>query len=162
MNWISTQRHEPKSRFLQRTRFRSKNCFRMSRIVGNLALKQSFSRSIYTLKTSKLAFLSILGKVIPEKVVFNKKAFCIKIFENYRFLNHILYNASYFESTDSNASDLEPFFYNSTNFESKILERVIFRKKMGYNAIDFEVELICTKTDFDECFAFRKSPFGSF
>ena len=40
-----------------------------------------------------------------------------------------MYNASYFESRVSNASDLEPFFHNSTNFESKILERVICRRK---------------------------------
>ena len=72
-------------------------------------------------------------------------------------MNHFLYNESYFESRVTNASDLEPFFHNSTNFESKILERVIFRKKMVYTAWDFEVELY--KTDFDECFAFRKSLF---
>ena len=62
-----------------------------------------------------------------------------------------MYNASCFESRILNASDLEPICHNSGNFESEILVRVAFRKK-SYNATDFEVQLICTKTDFDECF----------
>ena len=87
-----------------------------------------------------MAFLSILGKVVPEELFL-----IIKQFESKQFLNHFLYNGSNFESRVSNASDLEPFLHNSTKFESKLLERVIFRKKMFCTAWDFEVELICTK-----------------
>ena len=41
-----------------------------------------------------------------------------------------MYNASYFESRTLNASDLEPIWHNSGNFESEILVRVAFRKKV--------------------------------
>ena len=57
------------------------------------------------------------------------KTIWIKIFEDSQFLNHFIYNASYIESRILNASDLEPIFHNSGNFESEILVRVAFRKK---------------------------------
>ena len=50
--------------------FDEKTVLRKSKFVAKLALKESFIWSIYTIKTSKLAFLCILGKVVPEKVVF--------------------------------------------------------------------------------------------
>ena len=59
-----------------------------------------------------------------------KNSFPIKTFEKNQFLNLFLFNASYFESRNSNASDLEPFFHNSTIFESRSLERVINPKKV--------------------------------
>ena len=95
--------------------------------------------------------------------LFRKKLFLIiNRFESKQFLNHFLYNASFFESRVSNASNLQPFYHNSTNFESKSLERVLFRKKND-TASELEVELLmCTKTDFVESFAFRKKIFGSF
>ena len=88
--------------------------------------------------------------------------FWIKIFEKNQFLNHLLHNASYFESRISNASDFEPFFHNSTNFESKNLERVIFWKKNLCNASDFEVKLICKKNRFWWKFCFQTITIGSF
>ena len=81
----------------------------------------------------------------------------MKLFENNLYSNQFSYNTSYFESRVSNSLHSEPFSQNSKNCESKVLERVMFRKKMFYTASDFEVELICTKTDFDECFVFKKS-----
>ena len=106
-----------------------KTVFRKSNFVGVLALKDSFSWSIYTVKMSKLAFLCILGKVVPEKIVFKKKEFCIKIFETNQLLNQFLYNASYFESRISNALDLETIFQNSKIFGSNTLEHVRYREK---------------------------------
>ena len=161
MNWISTYRQNLNQDFYNPSDFVQKTVFRKSRTVGKLALKQSLSRSIYTLKTSKLAFLSILGKIIPEKVVFNRKAFCIKIFGNFQFLIHFLYNASYFESKVSNASDLEPFFHNSGKYESEILECVTFRKKV-LQRIRFWSEIDLYKNRLWWKFSFRKSHFGSF
>ena len=105
---------------------------------GKLALKELFSWSIYTVKTSKLFFWlsckSSSGKVVFLKNLFWKKSVSVSS----------LYNAAYFESKTSNASDLEPFFHNSTNLESKVLDCVRIRKKI-YNASDFEVKLICKK-----------------
>ena len=57
------------------------------------------------------------------------KIFWIKFFEKKSVLIPFLDNASNFESKLSSASDLKPFFYNSTNSEPKILERVRFPKK---------------------------------
>ena len=59
---------ELESRFFQRIRFRSKKFFsEKSKFVVKLAFKDSFSWSINTVKTSMLAFLCILGKVVPVK-----------------------------------------------------------------------------------------------
>ena len=46
-----------------------KTVFRKSKFVGKLALKDCFIWSVYTIKTSKLAFLCIHVKVVPGKVV---------------------------------------------------------------------------------------------
>ena len=147
--------------FYNASDFLKKTVFRKSRIVGKLALKQSFSRSFYTLKTSKLAFLSILGKVVPEKVLLNKKAFRIEFFKFNQFLNHIVYHASYFESRSSNASDFEPFFHNSTKLESKKLDRVTFRKKV-LQRIRFWREMDLYKHRTWWMFCFQKINFWSF
>ena len=109
-----------------------------------------------------MASLSILGKVVPEKVLFlNKKAFWIKIFKFDQFLNHFLYHASYFESRSSNASDLEPFFHNSTKFESKKLERVTLRKKV-LQRIRFWSEIDLNKNRLWWLFSFQKVIFWIF
>ena len=57
---------------------------------------------------------------------------------------------------------LRAIFYPSTIVESKNLERVRFRKKKSYDKSHFEMNLICTKTDFYEWFAWRKSLFDPF
>ena len=57
------------------------------------------------------------------------KIFLDQIFWKKSVLIAFLYNASNFESRLSNASDLEPFYYNLAILEPKILERVGFRKK---------------------------------
>ena len=79
----------------------------------------------------------------------------MKVFENNQFLKHLLYNASYFESRNSNASELDPVCHNSTDFESKFLERLSFRKKKIYNASDFEMKLICKENRFWWKFCFQ-------
>ena len=107
-------------------------------------------------------FLCIFATVVLEKCFLLIKNFWIKIFFKKSVLNHFLYNASYSESRHSNASDLEPFFYPSTIVESKNLERVRFRKKKSYDESHFEMNLICTKTNFYEWFAWRKLLFDPF
>ena len=103
---------ELESRCLQRISFRWKSVFRKSNFVEKLALKDTFIWSIYTIKASKLAFCAVLENLLRKKIIsFRKKWNWIKLFENNRFLKHFL---SCFESRKSNASDLEPFFYNST------------------------------------------------
>ena len=93
-----------------------------------------------------MAFLCILGKVVPENIVlFLYKNFLDQNFSKLSVLNQLLYSVSYFETTTSNASDFVPFFHNSTNFESKFLERFRFWNKMFYNASDFELNLIFLK-----------------
>ena len=111
-----------------------------------------------------MAVLCILGKVVPEKLFsFFIKNFWIKLFKNIQFFNHLLYSVSYFETRTSNGSDFEPFFHNSTNFESKFLERFRFWNKRFYNASDFELNLIfLTKNRFWWKFCFQKITFGSF
>ena len=70
VTWISTKRQNLNQDFNNASDFDEKSVFRKSESVGKLALKESFIWSIYTIKTSNLALLCILGKVVPEKVVF--------------------------------------------------------------------------------------------
>ena len=107
------------------------------------------------------------------------------------FLNHFLYNPSYSESRRfkrvrlraifsqlekfriesfrtcdvsedvSNALDSEPFFHNSKNFESKVLERVMFRKKKVLHRIRFWSGIDVYKNRFCRNFCFQKTLFGS-
>ena len=83
LNWISTKRQNLNQDFYHALDFDEKTVFRKSKFVGILALKESCIWSLYTKKTWKLAFLCILGKVVPEKVVF----FFIK-----DFLDKIVWN----------------------------------------------------------------------
>ena len=118
--------------FLKASDFDEKTVFRKSKFVGKLALKQSFIWSIYTIKTSKLAFLCILGKVVPEKVV----SFFIKVFFVSNFLKifsfwinccktrHILNQEFRMRQTWSR------FFTTRQNSNRNILERFRFRKKV--------------------------------
>ena len=92
----------------------------------------------------------------------NFSDFWIKVFEINQILNHLLYNASYFESRISNASHFEPFFHNSTNFESKVLERSRFREKSFTTHQILKWNWFVKKTDFDESSAFRNSLFYLF
>ena len=93
-----------------------------------------------------------------KKMFLLEKKICeSKLLKRVKFWTTFLYDASYFESRISNASDLGPFFFNSTIFGSKFSESVRFRKQKFYNASDFEVKLICDKTYFDESFALGKS-----
>ena len=137
-----------------------KTVLRESKLVGKLALKEPFIWPTYTKKRQNWLFLCIPRKVVPVKAVFfpSKKVLWIKTFENNQFLNRLLYNASHFDSRSSNASDLEPFFRNSTKFESKKLERVRFRKKCftTHQVLKWKW-FVEKKTDFDENSAFRKS-----
>ena len=78
-----------------------------------------------------------------------------------QFLNHFLYNASFFESRISNASHFEPFCHNSTNLESKVLERSRFREK-NLQRIRFWSEIDLWKNRFWWKFRFQKLTFVSF
>ena len=114
-------------------------------------------------KLQSWLFCAFIEKLFRENLFCSFiKNFWIKIFQKIQFLNRLLYNASYFESRILNASDLEPFFHNSTIFESKILERVRFRKKNFYNASDFEVKLSCKKNRFWWKFCFQTITSESF
>ena len=52
---------------------------------------------------------------------------------------------------------LRAIFLQLDNFALKILESARFRTNKFDNGSDFEVNLICKKTDFDECFVCRMS-----
>ena len=72
-----------------------------------------------------------------------------------------MYQASYFESRSSNASDLEPFFHKSRKFESKKLDRVTFRKKV-LQRIRFWSEIDLNKNRLWWMFCFQKVIFWIF
>ena len=105
-----------------------------------------------------------MEKLFRKKFVFffikKFSDFWIKVLEN-QFLNHFLYNASFFESRISNASHFEPFFHNSTNLESKVLERSRFREKK-LQRIRFWSEIDLWKNRFWWKFRFQKFTFVSF
>ena len=112
--------------------FAEKNCFEKIK----LCWKTRSQRRIYLVnihhKNVQFGFFCAFSEKLFRKKLFFfplNNFFWIKTFENIQFLNHLLYKASKFESRNSNASELEPFLHNSTNFESKYLERVRFRKK---------------------------------
>ena len=131
LNWISTKRQNLNQDFYHALVFDEKTVFRKSNFVGKLALKESFIWSIYTKKKWKLAFLRILGKVVPEKVDF---FFFIK-----GFLDKISWNFSVFESfvvhvifwiKNFKCVRLRAVFSQPDKFWIEILERVGFRKKV--------------------------------
>ena len=99
------------ARFLHGIRFRRKNCFWNFKVVVKSRSQKSFIWSIFTVKTSKLAFFVHFCKSCSGKKIFVLiKNFWIKSFFKKSVLNHFLYSASYSESRNSNESDLEPFF----------------------------------------------------
>ena len=85
----------------------------------------------------------------------------IETFEKNQILKQCFNNASDFESRVSNALDSEPFFHNSKNFESKVLELVIFRKKNVLHRIRFWSGIDLYKNRFWWMFCFQKINFGS-
>ena len=118
--------------FLKASDFDEKTVFRKSKIIGKLALKEYFIRSIYTKKTSKLAFCAFLGKLFRKKVVF----FFIKVFFVSNFLKifsfwinccktrHILNQEFRMRQTWSR------FLTTRQSSNRNILERFRFRKKV--------------------------------
>ena len=98
------------ARFLHCIRFRRKNCF----FELQSCCKNSISKIFYLVnfhrKNVKVSFFcEFLQKFFGKKIFLLIKNFWIKIFFKKSVLNHFLYNASYSESRNSNASDLEPF-----------------------------------------------------
>ena len=77
-------------------------------------------------------------------------------------LDHLLYNVSHFESRTSNASELEPFFHNSTNFELQFLKSLSFRKKSFKTHQILKSKWFVKKNRFWWKFCFQKFLFGSF
>ena len=145
--------------------FDEKNCFEKIKTCWETRSQRNIYLANLHQKTSKLAFFVHSQKSCSGKSCFfpSKKVLWIKTFENNQFLNRLLYNASHFDSRSSNASDLEPFFRNSTKFESKKLERVRFRKKSftTHQVLKWKW-FVEKKTDFDENSAFRKSLLNRF
>ena len=138
--------------------FDEKNCFEKIKTCWKTRSQRTIYLANLHQKTSKLAFFVQSQKSCSGKSYFfpSKKVLWIKTFENNQFLNRLLYNASHFDSRNSSASELDPFCHNSTDFESKVLERLSFRKKVSqrnrfWNEIDLK-----KKTDFDESFSLRK------
>ena len=102
--------------------------------LENWSCRKSRSQSINYLvnfyrKNVKATCFVLFAKVVPEKVLFIDKKIFDQNFWKKSVFESFSQNASHFESRISKASYLEPFFYSSTMFESKILERVRFRKE---------------------------------
>ena len=143
--------------FLKASDFDEKTVFRKSKIVGKLAIKDYFIWSIYTKKTSKLAFCAFLEKLFRKKLFF----FFIKVFFVSNFLKiisfwinccktrHILNQKFQMRQTWSH------FFTTRQKSNRITLERFRFRKKV-LQRIRFWSEIVFKKADFDENFAFRK------
>ena len=113
--WLSALRQNLSQDVYNASVSDEKNVVRKSSFYGKLALKEQFSWSIYTVKSSMLAFLWILEDLLRKNLFsFKKKKLDQNFWKKNLFSNHFLYNASCFESRFSNESDLEPFFYNST------------------------------------------------
>ena len=94
--------------------------------------------------------------IFVEKIE-KKNSFPIKTVGKNRMLKPVFNNATYFESRNSKASDLKPFFYKSGSFESKILELIIFGTKTFTTRQILKWKMWCMKTDFDDNFALTKS-----
>ena len=77
-------------------------------------------------------------------------------------MTQFLTNASDFESRNSNLLYFEPFFHNSTKFESKFLERVSFLNQQVAQRIRFCSEIVLFENRFRWKFCFQKITLGSF
>ena len=71
--WLSALRQNLSHVFYNASVSDEKIVVRKSRFFGKLALKEQFSWSIYTVKTSMLAFLCILEKLMRKKMFSFKK-----------------------------------------------------------------------------------------
>ena len=91
-----------------------------------------------------------------KKCFHSKKLLGSHFLKKKRFLNlscttrHVLNQNFQTSQTWSHISQLD-------NFRIHNLGRVRFRTNKFYNGSDFEVNLVCKKTDFDGCFACTKS-----
>ena len=77
-------------------------------------------------------------------------------------MTQFLTNASDFESRNSKLLYFEPFFQNSTKFESKFLERVSFLNQQVAQRIRFWSENLLFENRFRWKFCFQKLTLGSF
>ena len=118
---------------------------------------KKWKKNCYPIKTLEedLIFTQVFSKASDSSLNFQNKSFFSQFYTTRLFLYRKFYNASCFESRNSNASELDPFCHNSTDFESKFLEAISFRKKV-LQGIRFWKESDLKKTDFDEISSFRK------
>ena len=142
--------------------FDEKTVFTKWKSVVKLALKECFIWSVYTIKTSKLAFFCIHGKVVPGKVVlFLYKIFLDKNFSKYSVFESFVVQRLIFWIKNFKCVRLRAVFSQLDKFRIENFWTCQISEKKLYNASDFEVKLICKKNRFWWKFCFQTITSGS-
>ena len=149
-NWISTWRRNSNQGFdihqilMKKLFLENQNLFEKS--LSNNQLSDQFTLQKRRSWRSRATLISFSAKSCFH---FKKKTiFWIKAFKIFQILTQFLTNASDFESRNSKLLYFEPFFHNSTKFESKFLERVSFLNQQVAQRIRFWSEIVLFENRF--------------